>query len=65
LTDIIDFTHLAFGVYPKKDEEEEEEDNDSPEDEPIGYPDNPNLPDIDPDFGIPDSWERNSNSTKS
>ena len=60
LTDIIDFTHLAFGVYPKKDEEEDESsgDNDSSSDDPIGYPDRPNSPDLDPGFGIPDSWHR-------
>lgn len=60
LTDIIDFTHLAFGVYPKKDEEENESsgDNDSSGDDPIGYPDRPNSPDLDPGFGIPDSWHR-------
>lgn len=60
LTDIIDFTHLAFGVYPKKDEEEDESsgDNDSSGDDPIGYPDRPNSPDLDPGFGIPDSWHR-------
>ena len=58
LTDIIDFTHLAFGVYPKKDEEEDESsgDNNSSGDDPIGYPDRPNSPDLDPGFGIPDSW---------
>ena len=60
LTDIIDFTHLAFGVYPKKDEEEDESsgDNNSSGDDPIGYPDRPNSPDLDPGFGIPDSWHR-------
>lgn len=60
LTDIIDFTHLAFGVYPKKDEEEDESsgDNDSSGDDPIGYPDRPNSPDLNPGFGIPDSWHR-------
>lgn len=64
LTDIIDFTHLAFGVYPKKDEEEDESsgDNDSSNDDPIGYPDKPNSPDLDPGFGIPDSWHRNTHS---
>ena len=60
LTDIIDFTHLAFGVYPKKDEKEDESsgDNDSSGDDPIGYPDRPNSPDLDPGFSIPDSWHR-------
>ena len=64
LTDIIDFTHLAFGVYPKKDEEEDESsgDNDSSNDDPIGYPDRPNSPDLDPGFGIPDSWHRDTHS---
>ncbi len=64
LTDIIDFTHLAFGVYPKKDEEEDKSsgDNDSSDDEPIGFPDRPNSPDLDPGFGIPDSWHRDTYS---
>lgn len=58
LTDIIDFTYLAFGVYPKKDEEDASDDSSSSDDEPIGYPDRPNSPDLDPGFGIPDSWHR-------
>ena len=58
LTDIIDFTYLAFGVYPKKDEEDESDDNSSSDNEPIDRPDKPNTPDLDPGFGIPDSWHR-------
>ena len=58
LTDIIDFTYLAFGVYPKKDEEEVSDDNSSSDNEPIDRPDKPNIPDLDPGFGIPDSWHR-------
>lgn len=64
LTDIIDFTHLAFGVYPKKDEEDTSDDNSSSDDEPIGYPDRPNAPDLDPGFGIPDSWHRGTQRDK-
>ena len=58
LTDIIDFTYLAFGVYPKKDEEDESDDNSSSDNEPIDHPDKPDTPDLDPGFGIPDSWHR-------
>lgn len=64
LTDIIDFTHLAFGVYPKKDEEDTSDDNSSSDDEPIGYPDKPNTPDLDPGFGVPDSWHRSTQRDK-
>ena len=34
-------------------------------DGPIGYPDKPNTPDLDPGFGVPDSWHKNTNSIKS
>lgn len=64
LTDIIDFTYLAFGVYPKKDEEDTSDDNSSSDDEPIGYPDKPNTPDLDPGFGIPDSRHRGTQRDK-
>lgn len=64
LTDIIDFTYLAFGVYPKKDEEDASDDSGSSDDEPIGYPDRPNTPDLDPGFGIPDSWHRGTQRDK-
>ena len=58
LTDIIDFTYLAFGVYPKKDEEDESDDSSSSDNESIDRPDKPNAPDLDPSFGIPDSQHR-------
>ena len=64
LTDIIDFTYLAFGVYPKKDEEDESDDNSSSDNEPIDRPDKPNTPDLDPGFGIPDSWHRGTQRDK-
>lgn len=64
LTDIIDFTYLAFGVYPKKDEEDESDDSSSSDNEPIGYPDRPNAPDLDPRFGVPDSWHRGTQRDK-
>lgn len=64
LTDIIDFTYLAFGVYPKKDEEDASDDNSSSDNEPIGRPDKPNVPDLDPGFGIPDSWHRGTQKDK-
>ena len=64
LTDIIDFTYLAFGVYPKKDEEDESDDNSSSDNEPIDRPDKPNAPDLDPGFGIPDSWHRGTQRDK-
>lgn len=64
LTDIIDFTYLAFGVYPKKDEEDESDDNSSSDNEPIDRPDKPNAPDLDPNFGIPDSWRRGTQKDK-
>lgn len=64
LTDIIDFTYLAFGVYPKKDEEEASDDNSSSDNEPIDHPDRPNAPDLDPGFGIPDSWHRGTQRDK-
>lgn len=64
LTDIIDFTYLAFGVYPKKDEEDESDDSSSSDNEPISHPDRPNTPDLDPGFGIPDSWHRGTQRDK-
>lgn len=64
LTDIIDFTYLAFGVYPKKDEEDESDDSSSSDNEPIDRPDKPNTPDLDPGFGIPDSWRRGTQRDK-
>lgn len=64
LTDIIDFTYLAFGVYPKKDEEDESDDSSSSDNEPISRPDRPNTPDLDPGFGIPDSWHRGTQRDK-
>ena len=64
LTDIIDFTYLAFGVYPKKDEEDESDDSSSSDNEPINRPDKPNAPDLDPGFGIPDSWHRGTQRDK-
>lgn len=64
LTDIIDFTYLAFGVYPKKDEEDESDDSSSSDNEPISHPDKPNAPDLDPGFGIPDSWRRGTQKDK-
>ena len=64
LTDIIDFTYLAFGVYPKKDEEDASDDNSSSDNEPIDHPDKPNAPDLDPGFGIPDSWHRDTHRDK-
>lgn len=64
LTDIIDFTHLAFGVYPKKNEEDTSDDNSSSDNEPIGRPDKPNAPGLDPGFGIPDSWHRGTQKDK-
>lgn len=64
LTDIIDFTYLAFGVYPKKDEEDASDDNSSSDNEPIDRPDKPNAPDLDPGFGIPDSWHRGTQRDK-
>lgn len=64
LTDIIDFTYLAFGVYPKKDEEDASDDNSSSDNEPIDHPDRPNAPDLDPGFGIPDSWHRGTQRDK-
>ena len=64
LTDIIDFTYLAFGVYPKKDEEDASDDNSSSDNEPIDRPDKPNAPDLDPGFGIPDSWHRDTQRDK-
>ena len=64
LTDTIDFTYLAFGVYPKKDEEDASDDNSSSDNEPIDRPDKPNVPDLDPGFGIPDSWRRGTQKDK-
>ena len=64
LTDIIDFTYLAFGVYPKKDEEDALDDNSSSDNEPIDHPGKPNTPDLDPGFGIPDSWHRGTQRDK-
>lgn len=64
LTDIIDFTYLAFGVYPKKDEEDASDDNNSSDNEPIDRPGKPNTPDLDPGFGIPDSWHRGTQRDK-
>ena len=64
LTDIIDFTYLAFGVYPKKDEEDESDDSSSSDNEQIDRPDRPNAPDLDPGFGIPDSWHRGTQRDK-
>ena len=64
LTDIIDFTYLAFGVYPKKDEEDASDDNSSSDNEPIDRPDKPNAPDLDPGFGIPDSWHKGTQRDK-
>lgn len=64
LTDIIDFTYLAFGVYPKKDEEDVLDDNSSSDNEPISHPDRPNTPDLDPGFGIPDSWHKGTQRDK-
>lgn len=64
LTDIIDFTYLAFGVYPKKDEEDASDDNSSSDNEPIDRPGKPNTPDLDPGFGIPDSWHRGTQRDK-
>lgn len=64
LTDIIDFTYLAFGVYPKKDEEDASDDSSSSDNEPISHPDRPNTPDLDPGFGIPDSWHRGTQRDK-
>ena len=64
LTDIIDFTYLAFGVYPKKDEEDASDDNSSSDNEPIDRLDKPNVPDLDPGFGIPDSWHRGTQRDK-
>ena len=64
LTDIIDFTYLAFGVYPKKDEEDESDNNSSSDNEPIDHPDRPNTPDLDSGFGIPDSWHRGTQRDK-
>lgn len=64
LTDIIDFTYLAFGVYPKKDEEDASDDNSSSDNESINRPDKPNTPDLDPSFGIPDSWHRGTQRDK-
>ena len=64
LTDTIDFTYLAFGVYPKKDEEDASDDNSSSDNEPIDRPDKPNTPDLDPSFGIPDSWRRGTQKDK-
>ena len=64
LTDIIDFTYLAFGVYPKKDEEDASDDNSSSDNESIDNPDRPNTTDLDPGFGIPDSWRRGTQRDK-
>lgn len=64
LTDIIDFTYLAFGVYPKKDEEDELDDSSSSDNEPISHPDRPNTPDLDPGFGISDSQHRGTQKDK-
>lgn len=64
LTDIIDFTYLSFGVYPKKDEEDESDDSSSSDNEPISHPDRPNTPDLDPGSGIPDSWRRGTQRDK-
>ena len=64
LTDIIDFTYLAFGVYPKKDEDDASDDNSSSDNEPIDRPDRPNTPDLDPGFGISDSQHRGTQRDK-
>ena len=64
LTDIIDFTYLAFGVYPKKDEEDESDDSSSSDNKPISHPDRPNTPDLVPGSGIPDSWHRGTQRDK-
>ena len=64
LTDIIDFTYLAFGVYPKKDEEDKSDDSSSSDNEPISHPDRPNTLDLDPGFGISDSQHRGTQKDK-
>lgn len=60
LTDKIDFTHLAFGIYPKKDEDEDNSSNDN-DSSNNGSTNKPNDSDLDPGFGIPDSWHRDTN----
>lgn len=64
LTDTIDFTYLAFAVYPKKDEEDESDDSSSSDNKPIDHPDKPNAPGLDPGFGIPDSWHKGTQEDK-
>lgn len=68
LTDIIDFTHLALGVYPKKDATDSwpSNNNSSNENNNNNNNKNDNYKDdntLDPGFGIPASWWRKGQGT--
>lgn len=65
LTDIIDFTHLALGVYPKKDATDSWPSNNNSSNENKNNK-NDNYKDdntLDPGFGIPTSWWRKGQGT--
>lgn len=65
LTDIIDFTHLALGVYPKKDATDSWPSNNNSSNENNNNK-NDNYKDdntLDPGFGIPTSWWRKGQGT--
>lgn len=67
LTDIIDFTHLALGVYPKKDATDSwPSNNNSSNENNNNNNKNDNYKDdntLDPGFGIPASWWRKGQGT--
>ncbi len=68
LTDIIDFTHLALGIYPKKDATDSwpSNNNSSNENNNNNNNKNDNYKDddtLDPGFGIPASWWRKGQGT--
>ena len=67
LTDIIDFTHLALGVYPKKDATDSwPSNNNSSNENNNNNNKNDNYKDdntLDPGFGIPTSWWRKGQGT--
>lgn len=66
LTDIIDFTHLALGVYPKKDATDSRPSNNNSSNENNNNNKNDKYKDdntLDPGFGIPTSWWRKGQGT--
>ena len=66
LTDIIDFTHLALGVYPKKDATDSWPSNNNSSNENNNNNKNDSYKNdntLDPGFGIPASWWRKGQGT--